>query len=71
MCAPVIVTEENARDLIAGPGNPHLIWDGAEACVFTEDFYDAVHAISPWLLIMYRDDLADVDPEALTYHPPF
>jgi hypothetical protein len=69
MCAPVIVTEENARDLITPPGNPHLIWDGAEARVITEDFYDALHATSPWLLIMCRDDLADIDPEALAYHP--
>ena len=69
MCAPVIVTEENARDLITEPGNPYLIWDGAEARVITEGFYDALHATSPWLLIMCRDDLADIDPEALTYHP--
>ncbi len=69
MCAPVIVTEENARDLITAPGNPHLIWDGAEARVITEDFYDALNTGSAWLLIMSRDDLADVDPEALTYHP--
>jgi hypothetical protein len=69
MCAPVIVTEENARDLITAPGNPHLIWDGAEARVITGDFYDALNATSPWLLIMCRDDLADLDPEALTYHP--
>jgi hypothetical protein len=69
MCAPVIVTEENARDLITEPGNPHLIWDGAEARVITEGFYDTLHATSPWLLIMCRDDLADIDPEALTYHP--
>ena len=38
MCAPVIVTEKDARDLITQPGNPHLIWDGAEARVITEDF---------------------------------
>ena len=69
MCAPVIVTEENARDLITAPGNPHLIWDRTEARVITEDFYDALNATSPWLLSMCRDDLADVDPEALTYHP--
>jgi hypothetical protein len=69
MCASVIVTEENARDLITEPGNPHLIWDGTEARVITEDFYGALNVTSPWLLIMCRDDLADVDPEALTYHP--
>ena len=44
MCAPVIVTEENANDLITQPGNPHLIWDGAEARVITEDFYRALNA---------------------------
>ena len=69
MCAPVIVTEENARDLITGPGNPHLIWDGAEARVITEDFYRALNAGSAWLLIMSRADLADLDPAALAYHP--
>ena len=69
MCAPVIVTEENARDLIAGPGNPHLIWDGAEARVITEDFYRALNAGSKWLLIMSRADLADLDPDALCLPP--
>ncbi len=69
MCAPVIVTAENARDLITEPGNPHLIWDGAEARVITEDFYRALNAGSKWLLIMSRADLADLDPDALAYHP--
>ena len=69
MCAPVIVAEENARDLITGPGNPHLIWDGAEARVITEDFYRALNAGSAWLLIMSRADLAALDPDALAYHP--
>jgi hypothetical protein len=69
MCTPVIVTEKNARDLITGPGNPHLIWDGAEARVITQAFYRALHAESAWLLIMTRDDLAEIDPEAGTYHP--
>ncbi len=69
MCAPVIVTEENANDLITEPGNPHLIWDGAETRVITEDFYRALNAGSAWLLIMSRADLADLDPGALTYHP--
>lgn len=68
MCAPVIVTEENARDLITQAGNPHLIWDGAEARVITEDFYDALHAESAWLLIITRDDLiAIAGPEVTTY----
>ena len=69
MCAPVIVTEENANDLITEPGNPHLIWDGTEARVITEDFYRALNAESKWLLIMSHADLADFDPGALTYHP--
>ena len=69
MCAPVIVTEKDARDLITQPGNPHLIWDGAEARVITEDFYRALNAESAWLLIMSRDDLAEIDPWALIYHP--
>ena len=69
MCAPVIVTEKNAYDLITGPGNPHLIWDGAETRVITEDFYRALHAESAWLLIMSRADLAALDPGALAYHP--
>ena len=69
MCAPVIVAEENAHDLITAPGNPHLIWDGAEARVITEDFYSALNAGSAWLLIMTRADLADLDPAALDYHP--
>ncbi len=69
MCVPVIVTEENARELITQAGNPHLIWDGAEARVITGDVYDALHARSPWLLIMCRADLAGLDPGALAYHP--
>lgn len=69
MCAPVIIIEENAHDLITGPGNPHLIWDGAEARVITEGFYRALHAESAWLLIMTRDDLAEIEPDAITYHP--
>jgi hypothetical protein len=69
MCAPVIVTEGNANDLIAQPGNPHLIWDGTEARVITEDFYRALNAGSAWLLIMTRADLAGLDPAALDYHP--
>lgn len=69
MCAAVIVTEENARDLITGPGNPHLIWDGAEARVITEDFYRALNAGSAWLLIMSHADLAGLDPDALSYRP--
>ena len=69
MCAPVIVTEENANDLITQPGNPHLIWDGAEARVITEDFYRALNTESQWLLIMSHADLADLDPAAFTYHP--
>lgn len=69
MCANVIVTECDANGLVTGPGNPHLIWDGAEARVITEDFYRALAAESPWLLIMTRDDLAGLDPAAFTYHP--
>jgi hypothetical protein len=69
MCAPVVVTEENARDLITQPGNPRLIWDGTEARVITEDFYHALNADSAWLLIMRRADLAGLDPAALDYHP--
>jgi hypothetical protein len=69
MCAPVIVTEENANDLITEAGNPHLIWDGAEARVITEEFYRALNAESAWLLIMSRADLADLDPGALGYRP--
>jgi hypothetical protein len=69
MCARVIVTEENANDLIAAPGNPHLIWDGAEARVITEDFYRALNAGSAWLLIMSRADLAGLDPGAFSYRP--
>jgi hypothetical protein len=69
MCAPVIVTEENANDLITEPGNPHLIWDGTEARVITEDFYRAPHPGSAWLLIMSHAGLADLDPAAFTYPP--
>ncbi len=69
MCAKVIVGGSNANDLVTGPGNPHLIWDGAEARVITEDFYGARYAESSWLLIMTRNDLADLDPAAFTYHP--
>jgi hypothetical protein len=69
MCAPVIVTEENARDLITGHGNPHLIWDGAEARVITEDSFRALNAGAARLLIMSRADLADLDPAARAYPP--
>jgi hypothetical protein len=69
MCAKVIVTAMDANDLVTGPGNPHLIWDGAEARVITGDFYRAMYAESPWLLIMSREMLADLDPAAFTYHP--
>ncbi len=69
MCAKVTVAENDANGLVAGPGNPHLIWDGAEARVITEDFYRALNAESAWLLIMTRNDLADLDPAAFTYHP--
>lgn len=68
MCAPVIVTEENARDLTGQPGNPHLIWDGAAARVVTENFYRALHAESAWLLIITREDLIDIaGPEITTF----
>ena len=69
MCAPVIVTEKNARDLITEPGNPHLIWDGAEARVIPEDFYRALNPGSAWVLIMSRADLAALDPDAFSYRP--
>jgi hypothetical protein len=69
MCVPVIITEENANDLITQPRNPHLIWDGAEARVITEDFYRALNAESQWLLILSHADLADLDPAAFTYQP--
>src|ERR1017187_8238299 len=62
MCAKVIVTAMDAKDLVTGPGNPHLIWDGAEARVITGDFYRAMHAESAWLLIMSREMLSDLDP---------
>ena len=69
MCAKVIVAENDASDLVTGPGNPHLIWDGAEARVITEDFYRALGAESAWLLIMSREILAGLDPAAFTCHP--
>jgi hypothetical protein len=68
MCAPVIITEENARDLITGPEPPPDL-DGAEARVITEDFYRALNTGSAWLLIMSRADLAGLDPGAQDYHP--
>ena len=37
--------------------------------MITEDFYRALNAESAWLLIMTRNDLADLDPAAVTYHP--
>jgi len=69
MCANVFVTERAASDLVTGAGNPHLIWDGAEPRVVTEEFYGALRAESPWVLIMSRDDLAALDPDALTIDP--
>jgi hypothetical protein len=69
VCAEVDVSEYEARQLMAAPGNPHLIWDGAEAHVISEDFFRALEEESAWLLIISRKDLASIDPDALSYHP--
>jgi hypothetical protein len=69
MHAEIIVTRSAADALVIGPGNPHLIWDGTEPRVITEAFYRALSHESGWLLIMTRDDLTEMDPDAITYHP--
>jgi hypothetical protein len=69
MSPEITVAESAANDLVTEPGNPHLIWDGAESWVVTEEFYRALASESEWLLIMTRDDLTGADPGAVTYHP--
>jgi hypothetical protein len=69
MCAPVIVTEENANDLITQPGNPHLIWDSGTVRVVTGGDWAGRYRPGGALLIMTRYDLAEVDPDALGYDP--
>jgi hypothetical protein len=69
MCPEITVTENAANGLVTEPGNPHLIWDGAESRVVTEDFCHALAGESAWRLIMTRADLISIDPGATTCHP--
>jgi hypothetical protein len=65
----IIVTTRDARQLLTDPGNPHLICHGRDVRVVGERAWREVYAADGALLIMSRDDLADLDPEALTYDP--
>jgi hypothetical protein len=42
MSPEMTVTENALNDLVTEPGNAHLIWDGAESRVVTEEFYQAL-----------------------------
>lgn len=63
----ITVTGPQALDLMTGPGDPWLIWDGTQARVIAEA--DAEAMPEPWLLIASRDDVLAADPGAHGYSP--
>jgi hypothetical protein len=65
----IIVTTRDARQLLTEPGNPHLICHGREVRVVRERAWRDSYAADGALLIMSRDDLAALDPDALAYDP--
>ncbi len=69
MDEPIIVTTRDARQLLTEPGNPHLICHGREVRVVRERAWQDSYAGDGALLIMSRDDLAALDPDALGYDP--
>jgi hypothetical protein len=71
MCAEIIVTTRDARDLITRPGNPHMIWDGVTVRVIPAAWYLAQHRTAGWQLITSRADLIETDPGAAAYEPAF
>jgi hypothetical protein len=66
----IVIPAWAARDLIAGtPWNPHLILHGEAILVVTPREWLDQYRPEGALLIMTRDDLADVAPAALGYDP--
>jgi hypothetical protein len=68
----IIVPESAARGLIAETaGNPHLIYYRGAARIVTRRDWVNWYRHKGGLLIMTRDDLREVDPDALGYDPGF
>jgi hypothetical protein len=65
----IIVTTRDAWQLLTDPGNPHLICRGREVRVVRQRAWRDFYAADGALLIMSRDDLAAIDPEALHDDP--
>jgi hypothetical protein len=66
----IIIPAWAARDLVAGTaGNPHLILHRDAILVVTPRDWAGQYRPEGALLIMTRDDLADVAPAALGYDP--
>jgi hypothetical protein len=65
----IIVTTRDARQLLTDPGNPHLIWHGGEVRVVRARAWRNFFHSDGALLIMSRDDLAAIDPDALDDDP--
>lgn len=68
MQTTITVTEKNAQDLIERPGNTHLVRYGRRVCVWSEAYY----RMDPrGTVLMTRNDLRLIDPDADTYTPAF
>ncbi len=65
----IIVTTRDARQLLTDSGNPHLICHGREVRVVRQRAWRDFYAADGALLIMSRDDLAALDPDALDHDP--
>ena len=65
----IIVTTRDARQLLTDSGNPHLICRGREVRVVRQRAWGDFYAADGALLIMSRDDLAAIDPDALHDDP--
>ncbi len=65
----IIVTTRDARQLLTDAGNPHLICHGREVRVVRQRAWRDFYAADGALLIMSRDDLAELDPDALREDP--
>jgi hypothetical protein len=56
-----VVTTSQARELtVPRSDNPHLIWDGTTTRVIPGSWYRRHAGYAGWLLIMTRDELADI-----------
>lgn len=66
----IIIPDWAARDLVAGaPWNPHLILHRDAILIVTPREWLDRYRPEGALLVMMRDDLADVAPAALGYPP--